>query len=195
MSFQKNKKRIRQTPTLDNEQSSNVTEFSPENLTLSFGGDTVYFIRLLYKGCPALSTGPSSTPPRFPSSIELKSAGREGFVRKIYDILSLLPKTTRSGVTTFQEIVKYLRYLDSSDRQSDFSEDNVLQYLSYVMNKYLQGEIKTSTYGVARAMFVYVLKQLNDTALIRKLPSAKGYRQTTTPNAVRLFRLLDHQNH
>ncbi|WP_162895275.1 hypothetical protein [Aeromonas hydrophila] len=85
------------------------------------------FIRLKYKGCPNThSYGPERTR-MFKPSQQLINMQRDEEIRKVYLIFSEWPKNA-TLYSNFNYLTYYVRILDASNINFDFSEENILWF-------------------------------------------------------------------
>lgn len=189
-------------PTTNMVTSSAIVEqLHIEDMVIKVEGrSSCYFIRLKYKGCPNLkkfmihsgSEPPKKVPISFNEKEVLVDMGRSGFIRDIYQLLQ--NDMSASTTNRFDGIVKYLRWLDSSDLKpvgEDFFEWSLVDsYMDYCALMVQQGASK-SLWKDAKTCISWFLRQKGRASDAGKLPVIKiGKTGTKTHNAFDLEREL-----
>lgn len=181
MAFQKKNKRIQPAKPKDKELSEGGTPLSLEDAVLTFDGHKTYFKKLRYKGCPKLNHVGKAIG-EFPKATALEFMHRDAFVREMHNILGKCSDKSRTGHGHFNRLTLYVAALDQDDKNTDFSEENVLWYMNLLQERLLKGQIKPSTYSQFKGTISYFLRQLNCHSLIRRIPPAKGVAESVTPH-------------
>jgi hypothetical protein len=150
-----------------------------ETLILRTDKYTSYFEQLNYRYAPNYSNRGDGQKKK---NVEYVPMGRERFVREMYRIFE--PKWGLTTQKYLAELRKYIRWLDENDLKDIdddyFHPDLYLAYMQYYQSRVNKGEYKKSSWGKARSMLTYILKEKGREHEAKvKLPEIKGIKKNT----------------
>ena len=143
-------------------------------------GNSFCFIRLKYRGVPALSVFEKNIP-------NLIDAGRDEIIRELYRLSAAQSNDITSDTIIYHLIggvTKYFRYLDEYGVDAiPFSVQSMNDCITYFNKQALKG-INTSTPSSVRGTLVYYLKQMGRTSDARSLQNATRRTPKNTQSAL-----------
>lgn len=158
---------------------ASVEPLTIENMVLKANGTSkVHFKRLKYKGCPALSN--KGLLKENTQYIDMK---RDDFVREMYRLLK--PNFNRSKKTYFDNLCKYIRWLDSSPHEvkGDYFANNLTKLSMEDWGaRVSQGKTSKGSWSLHKGMLSAVLKLLNRHADAARLAPITGAKASTKPH-------------
>ena len=146
-------------------EDSNVMPLVEDELTIKFGGNRACFFRLFWHGVPEVA--------------ELKRnpdghvrAKRTAWVRHIYTAFTSLDANSKSGCTYFEELARYIRWIDNRPDKTDaddyFSELLLQSYNHHLRALYTRNVASRKTVSQKKTSLRSVLKLVGKTELAKR---------------------------
>ncbi|CAK1917764.1 Core-binding (CB) domain-containing protein [Vibrio crassostreae] len=161
------------------QRESIVEPLRLESLILRTDKYTSYFDQLNYRFAPNYSNKGNG---QKRNNVEYAPMGRESFVREMYKLFE--PKWGLTTQKYLVELRKYIRWLDESDltdiNDDYFHPELYTAYMQYYQGQVNRGERKKSSWGKARSMLTFILKEKGREHEAKvKLPKIKGTKKNT----------------
>lgn len=174
-----NKRRALLESPLHQEKESNLSPITDEDLVINFGTKTAHIYRLLWKGVPSVRSLKKSN---------FERANRDEWVRSIYTALNTFDIKSMSGNTYFEELARYVRWLDT---QSDiivisdfFSEPILNAYNRHLITLCSRGEISRLTLSQKKINLRAILTALGKTDIAQRCLTRVANISTNTTEAL-----------
>lgn len=146
-------------------EDSNVMPLVESELTLTFGGNRACLFRLFWHGVPEVAELKRNP-------LEYVSANRSAWVRYIYTVFTALDANSKSGCTYFEELARYIRWIDSRQDKTDaddyFSESLLQSYDRYLRALYSRNVVCRKTVSQRKTSLRSVLKLIGKTELAKR---------------------------
>ncbi|MFV8454517.1 hypothetical protein ACNO5M_05410 [Vibrio owensii] len=161
------------------QREARVEQLRLETLILRTDKYTSYFEQLNYRFAPNYSNKGDGQKRK---NVEYVPMGRESFVREMYRLFE--PKWGLTSQKYLVELRKYIRWIDENNLTAIngdyFHPDLYTEYMQHYQNRVNRGEYKKSSWGKARSMVKFILKEKGrDHEAKVQLPEIKGTKKNT----------------